>query len=246
MKIQLSVQNPCTENWDTMQVLGSSRHCSRCQMSVTDFTAMSDAEIIAFLKNTQGKVCGRVRRSQTQRVLQSYTSHTKIISGPLAALLAALAGTPATAQAQQTSYEVKTEMQCEQQISTPVINGERVDIHEQCSRRFRIIDVDTGEPLPFCMVRNVNMSYGITSDLDGFFSLDKTQAPVSPSDTLIISYVGYHSKQLSVQQLLALSGTDISLIKMDVVEMGAIVTYKRTPLTPFRWFYYKTKRILGW
>lgn len=46
-----------------MEPLSHARHCDKCNMQVTDFTHMSDEEIIQFLNNGKGKVCGRLKES---------------------------------------------------------------------------------------------------------------------------------------------------------------------------------------
>lgn len=45
------------------------RHCNECSKTVVDFTSYSDAELIAYFSNLQGKVCGRFRATQLSRSL---------------------------------------------------------------------------------------------------------------------------------------------------------------------------------
>jgi len=43
------------------------RFCSQCSKSVTDFTQMSDDEVIIYLRlNSDNKVCGRFRKDQLE------------------------------------------------------------------------------------------------------------------------------------------------------------------------------------
>ena len=65
--LHLNIPNPCTENWEEMSVTEKGKFCSYCQHEVTDFTNLSNAEIIHFLSKTKGKVCGRVRSNQLNR-----------------------------------------------------------------------------------------------------------------------------------------------------------------------------------
>ena len=40
--IQLSVSEPCHENWDKMSPVNQGRFCGSCQKQVVDFSVMSD------------------------------------------------------------------------------------------------------------------------------------------------------------------------------------------------------------
>ena len=48
---------------------GTGRHCAKCQETVVDFTRMSDAEIVAFLRKHPAISCGQFRESQLSRPL---------------------------------------------------------------------------------------------------------------------------------------------------------------------------------
>ncbi|GAA4344172.1 carboxypeptidase-like regulatory domain-containing protein [Flaviaesturariibacter amylovorans] len=65
--IQLQLPSPCSESWDGMTPDGSGRFCASCQKTVTDFTAMSDAAIAAYLAQQSGPVCGRLYPDQLNR-----------------------------------------------------------------------------------------------------------------------------------------------------------------------------------
>jgi TonB family protein len=65
MKPPLTIQNPCSENWESMKIGLHSRFCDNCQKNVIDFTNKDRREILEYLieKPTE-KVCGRIYRSQ--------------------------------------------------------------------------------------------------------------------------------------------------------------------------------------
>jgi hypothetical protein len=62
--LSIQIPNPCTQNWETMEVEEGSRFCKSCQQSVIDFSTYSNAEIVRFLTNATSNVCGRLTRSQ--------------------------------------------------------------------------------------------------------------------------------------------------------------------------------------
>lgn len=77
-KIQLSIPEPCHENWDKMTPVEKGKFCGSCQKQVVDFSRMSDREIAQFFKTRPlslskgsgskgGSVCGRFMTSQLER-----------------------------------------------------------------------------------------------------------------------------------------------------------------------------------
>ncbi|ACU58609.1 carboxypeptidase-like regulatory domain-containing protein [Chitinophaga pinensis] len=67
----LSIPDRCTQPWHEMLPAGDGRFCLSCQRKVTDFTGMTDAELLASLKWNQGNGCGRFDATQLDRVLQA-------------------------------------------------------------------------------------------------------------------------------------------------------------------------------
>lgn len=69
--IQLSIPQPCHENWDKMSREQQGRFCNACATTVVDFTSMTDEALLNFFKNKQsGDYCGRVLNIQLNRNLQ--------------------------------------------------------------------------------------------------------------------------------------------------------------------------------
>ena len=68
-KMQLTIHEPCHENWENMSQEDQGRFCSACKKTVVDFTGMSDRQVIAFFKKPAGSVCGRFYQDQLNRDL---------------------------------------------------------------------------------------------------------------------------------------------------------------------------------
>ncbi|MBI5372113.1 MAG: carboxypeptidase regulatory-like domain-containing protein [Sphingobacteriales bacterium] len=67
---QLTIPEPCHENWDKMSPAAQGRFCGSCQQQVVDFTTMSDRELLQFFKKpSTGSVCGRFMNDQLERDL---------------------------------------------------------------------------------------------------------------------------------------------------------------------------------
>ena len=186
MKVQslhLSIPQPCHEDWDKMTPTEKGRHCQSCQKEVVDFTAMSDQQILDLFSKNKNGLCGRFRTDQLDRqmLLRTTTSSTPWAkAGMLAASL--LLAVPVLGQ-QQTG--VKTE-QLVKDLVTPnsrlkqSINGTVTD--------------EMGEPLIAASILIKGTNKGTITDLDGRFQLDG----VVKNDTVVVSYVGYKSKEISL------------------------------------------------
>lgn len=68
--IKLQLPEPCAENWDEMSPDDQGKHCQKCSTMVTDFTNMTDSEIINYLSKGKGSVCGLFKNSQMNRQLE--------------------------------------------------------------------------------------------------------------------------------------------------------------------------------
>lgn len=67
--LQLHIPKPCHEDWSGMHPSEKGRHCMACQKTVTDFTAMNDAEILQYMRQAGSQVCGRLTTGQMNRDL---------------------------------------------------------------------------------------------------------------------------------------------------------------------------------
>ena len=62
---QISIPEPCSEDWGAMTPDAQGRFCGVCQKSVIDFTGKTPDEIARILSERLGqKVCGRFRKEQ--------------------------------------------------------------------------------------------------------------------------------------------------------------------------------------
>ena len=70
-KIQLSIAEPCHENWDGMSPVEKGKFCGSCQKQVVDFSNMSDRQVAEFFKKpSTGSVCGRFMSDQLERDIE--------------------------------------------------------------------------------------------------------------------------------------------------------------------------------
>ncbi|RFM28605.1 T9SS type A sorting domain-containing protein [Deminuibacter soli] len=106
--LQVSVLQPCHENWNAMLPGEKGSFCGACRKEVVDFSLMTDQQLLNYLSAAKGNTCGRFTRSQLQRNLVAAQPPAKksrwlAVLMPLLLLLDKSYGqqpavTPATAQ----------------------------------------------------------------------------------------------------------------------------------------------------
>lgn len=70
------------------------------------------------------------------------------------------------------------------------------NLYAQFTIKGRVKDVETAEPVPFANVYFKGTSIGSNTDFDGYFTIKTPRL----YDTLMVSYIGYVSKELAVDQ----------------------------------------------
>ena len=58
--MELRISSPCPESWDEMSGDDRVRFCGRCNLSVYNLAVMSRQETEALVRNTNGRLCGRL------------------------------------------------------------------------------------------------------------------------------------------------------------------------------------------
>lgn len=88
--IQISVPQPCTEDWNKMTPLEQGRFCDSCQKCVVDFTAFTDEQLYKYFAEHKGKkVCGRIKKTQLNRQINiPYQPHSTLYKWMMVAGLA--------------------------------------------------------------------------------------------------------------------------------------------------------------
>lgn len=83
-KSPVTVNNPCSQKWDSMNPHGEGRFCESCNKTVVDFTKMKNEEILSYLKNQPGKTCGyflphqvEVKRPKHHQFLLNWYENTQ-------------------------------------------------------------------------------------------------------------------------------------------------------------------------
>lgn len=70
-KYLLHINEPCTQNWDSMTTAEQGKFCSQCNKKVFDFTTATDGEIVKHIEAMKGEMfCGRFEENQLDRWIE--------------------------------------------------------------------------------------------------------------------------------------------------------------------------------
>ena len=67
--LDIRIAKPCDQTWTAMKGDERVRHCGACRKNVYNIAAMTEAEVEALIRRTEGHFCARVYRRTDGRVL---------------------------------------------------------------------------------------------------------------------------------------------------------------------------------
>lgn len=173
MKNFISIPKPCNENWDAMSPEEQGKHCAKCNIVVRDFSAMSNEEILDYLKQDKKTKCAKIR---TEQVLDVFNMSKKVKKFLYALAICFLPFTALTSA----SLLIPTEANAQENPGG--LDGK--------------IFNDKGEPLPFAViiVEQDGIQKKVTkSDINGNYKLK----PLAKGYyTLKVERLGYTSLEI--------------------------------------------------
>ncbi len=217
-KIQLTIADPCHENWDAMTQVQQGKFCGSCQKQVVDFTNMNDRQVAEFFKKpSTGSVCGRFMTDQLDREIEMPRKRIPWVKYFFTIALPAIFFTKASAQkmgkvkAPPTKEPIHTPPTTEFRTLGMVIKDRivpedtmkvkiNIPVAEVRGLKAFVIDAETGAPLEGVLVI-MNSSIGkenLLSDKDGLFVLNIYRKLTMYG--IEISYLGYATKEISYGQ----------------------------------------------
>jgi hypothetical protein len=210
----LSIPTPCAQRWaDMTPVRTDCRYCATCERQITDFSTKTDAEILAHLRRSGGKVCGHFRPDQLGRPLVAARSNLR--RGGLTAAAASVAAVLAAQQPGTSSVPPQPVEQSPPATERQVFTEKKVAKDSVRTISGKVVDVTTGEPLIGATVCVEGTKLGAVAQLDGTFQLqlplDLVQKGVIE---LIFTYTGYEKQTLTLPQISVWEDLSILPIKM--------------------------------
>lgn len=76
-KTYIHIAEACHESWNAMTTQEQGRFCQQCSKTVTDFSQMSDREVLQFLSSGKGSGCGRFEVDQLNREIHLPATQVK-------------------------------------------------------------------------------------------------------------------------------------------------------------------------
>ena len=71
-----------------------------------------------------------------------------------------------------------------------------ISLHAQTVINGRVIDANSGEPLPYVAIRGLNVQLGAVTDFDGYYAISTDKSV----DSIVASYMGYTVSKKNVDQ----------------------------------------------
>lgn len=173
---QITVDEPCHEDWDRMSSCSDGRFCGQCNKQVIDFTSLPDADIVRVLEKNKGEVCGRFLTNQLDRNinLSNQHSHRFVYKAVAATLL--FSGLSIMGHAQGA---VRKRHSTDTTKNTAVVKNSSAYNKEI---RGKVIEGFTLYAVPFASVRVEELNMTVVADKEGWFTLNL------PINTNIDSY----------------------------------------------------------
>lgn len=189
----ISIPQPCHENWNKMTPVEQGRHCIQCNKTVTDFTAMTNNEIVSYFLG-HGNVCGRFDSNQ----LTGLNSYLAVQDKPgfswkkftIAAAVTSLFATT-NANAQRTLGKVRIS-----QTVNPVKKAPADTTFKVITGK--VVASDDGQPLPGAIVKLLKGETATSTNINGEYKLE---IPAN-ADTLVVSYIGFQTQKIQLDQVL--------------------------------------------
>lgn len=189
--LSLKIPSSCHENWNGMTPEQGGQYCFSCQKPVIDFTQMTDRELIQYFKLHKGSTCGRFTADQLNRNIPFAKKPLPwikyLFTFSIPAFLLSL-----KASAQSKKIIASTEV-------SP-IEAKNPAVEDSLKKPLSLAGVvsdEAGNPLVSASVLVKGTNRGALTDALGRFEINE----VNVSTTLVISYVGYSSKEVKVTSL---------------------------------------------
>jgi hypothetical protein len=174
----ISIPKPCHQSWQQMTPVNAGRHCQSCCKTVTDFTKMSNQQIIEHLSLTRN-VCGRFNDHQLNGInYKLYADNLPATGGwKKLALVAGFLSSAFSfkAEAQTTATKMEQRSKVVGSVSTVSVHDLARKAASPDSAKFKVISgniVDENNaPLLGAIVKISSSTTGSQTDINGHFVL---------------------------------------------------------------------------
>lgn len=195
--LKITIQKPCSENWENMKPLGQGRFCDSCEKEVIDFTKFTNQDLINWFKKNIANTCGRLNQSQLNNLIVSKSTFSLKRFKPslIAASLVTLLSLPKFSGAQIKPHH--STFVSDQKSKSPMIlavekRAETVVI------RGKVIDKDDKSPVIAISITLKGGKVIGTTDAKGNFEIKLDKDKFSKRVILEFRYLGYETREYKV------------------------------------------------
>lgn len=199
-RYRLELTNPCAESWNAMLPTTQGRFCQSCAKNVVDFTGLTDDQVLALLKESNGTLCGRVKETQLDRNLVTRTE----TSFP-ARLFKVFAGLFLWASTKGTAQELIVKQP--RSFVLPPTNQEAFETKKRNDPDYtlqtwvkgQVISAESKVPVAGAWVMINGTGYNAVSDTTGFFKILLPDSLANQPNRLHTLHPDYGSKRMTVR-----------------------------------------------
>jgi len=226
----IDIPQACHQSWQQMTPDDNGRHCQSCAKTVTDFTVMTNKEIIAHL-SANTNVCGRFGRQQLGSINRQLLVENPPVNNKLKAwamvmgLLSSVTFFNACAQV-PTQIIVDTIVDIKRTVYTAPTLGKVLVLREV---KGHVTDTQN-QPIVRAAITTLSGTYKTVTDVKGDFAL---QVPYSVKE-FKVGFIGYEHQIIAVDE----NENTIYKVKLNADILGEVVIVPvKQPF--FKRMYYK-------
>lgn len=231
--IQISIPQPCHEDWSKMTPAEQGKFCNACQKCVVDFTGFTDQQLYNYmLAHKEQKICGRLNNTQLNRPINIPPQpHSKLYKYFIAlGLTLVLTQVPVQDICAKTPY-IHISVLSNQPITNEINETDSIIV------RGRVLD-NFNEPAIGAIIEVSNKGvkiFGMVTDEEGYYkavlNIDTAQSEIE----LKILFVGFKKQiiKCSKEDLLKPITTSLQLDESRQTGELIIQEYKVPLIDPF-------------
>lgn len=195
--LKITIQQPCSENWNSMKSYGYGRYCDSCEKEVIDFTKFTDQDLINWFRKDSGNTCGMLNPSQLNNLIVAKPTFSLKSFKPslIAASLITLLTLPKLSVANIKSH-YPTFFSDQKSKSNVILDVK--DINESIVIKGKVIDKDDKSPIIGLPIMLKGGKVLATTDAKGNFKIKLEKDKYSKKAILEFRYLGYETKEYKV------------------------------------------------
>lgn len=216
-KFQLSIPEPCHEDWEKMHPVEKGRFCDSCQKKVVDFSNMSDFEIAQFFKKPYtGSLCGRFMNDQLERTIELPKKRIPWLKYFFQiAIPAFLTANKAAAQG---SVKVisRNEISCtKDSLQRSMVFGDVMPANQGKQMIKGRVLSEEGRPIQGASVIIKGTITGVATNANGEYFIN-----ASIGQTLVVSFVGFETQHILVSKE---NSATVVLTNLQIASSGEVM-----------------------